>query len=173
MKWKKIFGFGLLALLVPVFLLTRGSGTENYNSENLDIESYFCVYVNEELFECGHNVLTTAGLQLLEDKMAGGSTSAVDYIAIGNGTAPVVSDTTLDSEITDCGFARAQATFENIGIGNWSYAYTFTSTCSIVVNTTGIFNASSSGTIFAGDSFTDVSVEANDQVKITWNATGN
>ena len=133
-----------------------------------------CVYKNGELITCKPNVLTNAGKELIEAYLAQeglGPTSLtpVKYIAVGNGTAPSASSTSLDSEITDCGLARAAGTYSDQGVGNWSFSHTWTCECDgVTVSTTGIFNASSGGTMFAGMSFNPSTLYSDDQLTVTW-----
>jgi len=129
-----------------------------------------CVYKNGELITCKPNVLTDAGKELIEAYLAqGGTLGAVKYIAVGNGTAPSASSTSLDNEITDCGLARAEATYSDQGTGNWTFSYTWQCTCDgVTVNTTGIFNASSGGTMLAGTSFNPSTLYSTDALTVSW-----
>ena len=120
--------------------------------------------------ECDNNVITNDGLNHIKYLIGSGvSSGAVDYIALGNGTAPTTSSTNLSEEITNCGLSRSQGTYLSNGVGNWSIYKTFTSTCNnVVVNTTALFNATSGGIIFAGDNFTDVNMQNGYQIQIYW-----
>ena len=119
---------------------------------------------------CDSNVITNDGLNHIKYLIGSGvSSGAVDYIALGNGTAPTQSSTNLSGEITNCGLSRSQGTYLSNGVGNWSIYKTFTSTCNnVVVNTTALFNATSGGIIFAGDNFTDVNMQNGYQIQIYW-----
>lgn len=120
-----------------------------------------------------HNVLTNNGKDFIEQELgdsASATTEVANKIVLGNGSAPTASSTSLDSEITDCGLAKATGTYTNNGVGNWNITKTFTSSCdSELVNTTALYT-SSSDTMFAGDSFSDsVTLQSGDQISVTWN----
>jgi len=155
----------------------------NVNMMNTASDSGFkfsnqvCVSKNGVLLGCSHNVFTNAGKSLVMDYLFNNSVAPgnwIEYIAVGNGTVPVVGSTTLDSEIPDCGFARAIATSISTnatpGVRFVSKVFTMGGGCTgtRIVNTTGLFNQTSGGTLFAGNSFTDASLQSNDQLNITW-----
>lgn len=75
--------------------------------------------------------------------------SAFTYIATGTGsTAESVAHTTLASENTSYGAARAAATcsFTSPGTAQWLKLFIFSGT--VVIREIGVFNASSSGDMF-------------------------
>ena len=139
-------------------------------------DNQVCVSKNGVLLGCSHNTFTTAGKSLVMDYLFNASATQlnwVKYIAVGNGTAPAAGSTTLDSEIAECGFSRAIATsvYTNATAGVRFIEKVFTMAgCAgtVVVNTTGLFNQTATGTLFAGNSFTDASLQNNDQLNITW-----
>lgn len=119
-----------------------------------------------------YNLITNMGLEEIANKIfndANSSAANFDYIALGNGTSPVAGSATLNSEIADCGLQRAQGTVRSVGTGNKTVTYTFTSTCdSVIVNNTMLFNASSSGTPYAGGPLsTNRTMMADDTLNIT------
>ena len=117
------------------------------------------------------NLITTAGLNHIKFMTgAGVASGAVDYIALANGTSPVIGSTTLDAEWASCGLSRSQATYYSNGDGNWTMAVTFTATADgCQVNTTGIFNATSGGTMFAGDTYSSTdTLNTNYQLQQNW-----
>lgn len=122
-------------------------------------------------YEKTHNVLTDAGKNWIKECIGnfGCGATAMKYIAVGNGTAPASASTTLNGEITTCGMGRASGTYASIGTGNWSITYLWTdSGCNnLGVNSTALFNASSSGTMFMGDTFTLVTLQDTHQLNIT------
>ena len=122
--------------------------------------------------EYRENTITNAGLNHLKLMMGVGASSPVKYLALGNGTTVAVGDTTLNSEQTDCGLARATGTYYDLGTGWWEINTTFTYSCSVArkVNTTANFNASSTGTLYAGGTISDVNFATNgDQLKLRHN----
>lgn len=125
-----------------------------------------------------HNLITDAGqdffaAQCLTNTSAG--TRGAGFIALTeNGTAPAVTDTTLTSEITTNGLARADATTKthSAGTDTTVIEHTFTASASFsTVQKSGLFNASSSGTMFAENTFTSTALATNDQIKVTWTIT--
>jgi len=114
------------------------------------------------------NVMTNTGRDLLMqvafDTAAG--SNQFNYIAIGSGTSSAsASDTTLGSEA-----ARAQATYSHTdGQHAFQLQHTFgagTGTGSI--SESGIFNASSSGQIFARQTFGTIVKGSSDSLQVTW-----
>lgn len=182
---KKILAFTVMALVVgsafgfyvtTIPLQKAGTISPTFEKQpdwkmNYDVEvSSLDGQGNILSYEKTHNILTDAGKNWLRDLIGNwaGGTTAMKYIAVGNGTAPASGSTTLNAEITDCGLARASATYTSIGTGNWSQGYLWTSSCNNeVVNTTALFNASSTGTMFMGDSFTSVTLQNTHQLNIT------
>lgn len=179
-----LLGVILVVSFVPS---SPNAQVDNSNVKNsIDREGYFCITTTgdfigretsphegiNEIVGCTHNLLTTAGQNGIEDMLRLGTGSAYDYIALCNSTAactpPAAGDTTLDNELAAGGFTRAQGTTGDNGNGNWSVWKTFTSTAAytITTNMTGLFNASSGGTLMAENSFTEVSLENSDQLTI-------
>ena len=76
-----------------------------------------------------------------------------DYLALGTGTtAEAASDTTLGTEITDTGLARAQGTMStqttNVADDTSRATKTWTATGSKTVGESGLLTASSGGTLY-------------------------
>jgi hypothetical protein len=96
-------------------------------------------------------------------------TAAFKFIAVGNGSAPTVDSTSLDNEITEAGLTRAAGTYFSTGIGTWKIEKIFSVTGTVnSINSTALFNASSGGTMLAGDTFTNTNVAPGDSLNITW-----
>ena len=124
--------------------------------------------------EYKENVITNAGLNFVEFLMGVGANSPVKYLALGNTTAPAIGDTTLAGEQTADGLQRATGTYYDLGTGWWEInnTFTYTGSTSRVVNTTANFNATSSGTMYAGGTITTVTFTTNgDQLKLRHNFT--
>jgi hypothetical protein len=141
--------------------------------KGIRINSQVCIYKNGQLIDCKHNVITNAGKNATRDRLGTpGSLNAFQYLALGNGTAPTATDTSLNSEITNCGLARALSTvYVLTTTGNWTLSKTWTFTCStaVPVNTTAIFNDTASGIMFAGTSFTTATLSTSgDQLTINY-----
>ena len=125
-----------------------------------------------------HNLITDAGqdffsAQCLTNTSAG--TRGAGFIALTeNGTAPAVTDTTLTAEITTNGLGRADAGTKTHTAGTdvTVIEHTFTASGAFsTVQKSGLFNASSSGTMFAENTFTSTALATNDQIKVTWTIT--
>lgn len=152
--------------------LMSSESSINYNAE-------VCNYITRadgtiEDLGCSSNTLTNAGANLIKDYVGTGSGGgAVDYIGLCDAsigcTASSTASTTLTNEFTTSGLARSQGTYASNGVGNWSVWKTFTATAdNLLVNKTGIFNASSSGTLFAENTFTLATLQTSDQLTINW-----
>lgn len=119
------------------------------------------------------NLITTAGRAASAKRLGGlASTAAWGYIAIGTGsTAAAIGDTALGAEITTGGGGRTAATVSTVTSDTTDdtlkLEVTFTFSGSFVVAETGVFNASSSGsmlnraligpyTVISGDELTVV-----------------
>ena len=114
------------------------------------------------------NTVTTVGKQSAAKRLVGVTANAVDYIAIGTGSPGA---TTLGTEITTDGGQRVQGTASNettTTTGDTSQLVnTFTFTASFAVTEEGLFDAASSGNMFASQSFSAVNVTSGDQLAIT------
>lgn len=135
--------------------------------------------------ECSHNFLTPAGRNLIMDMVGGGATVAqgvaattsnASQIALCNITSGVVSQVSCYGNGTaqNGGLINASGTFfGNVAgtPGNWSITKTFTATTDgLTVNGTLLLNGSSTGAIiFANNTFTQVTLNTNDQITIRWN----
>jgi hypothetical protein len=175
MKKEYIVAMAILVLAMA-FYLNPIEGSKSSDA-TINYHSSVCKVVTRadgtvEDLGCNPNIVTNAGLNHLKEFLGQGNAGSVNasIITVGNGTAPVAGSTTLNNEITDCGFGRRGPTYASIGTGNWSLTYTWTdASCNgLVVNTTGLFNASSGGTMFAGNSFTSVTLQSSDQLNVTW-----
>jgi len=163
-----------------VILLAVGLGVMNYSNVSmqevpndgvLTYHSAVCKgYVHDGVYYdlgCSHNTLTNDGKELIEDWISSNNASYINTIVLGNGTEPTATDTSHPGKIADCGLTEATITWTDIGIGNQSASYEWTSTCdNEVVNTTGL---ESDGNIyFAGNAFTDVTLQTDDKINVTW-----
>lgn len=137
--------------------------------ESPNIVGRACVSKNNKLLGCTYNLITNSGEEHIEDTLFWGNGGIVDYLVLGNTTAPVEGSTSHPGEYTDCGLTRSQATPTDNGNGNVTLSYTWSSiTCTRTVNTTGALNASSGGTYFAGTTITTASVTSNDNLTIEY-----
>lgn len=120
---------------------------------------------------CNHNVLTNVGKEAIQSYLSTTySRQIFSYLAVGNGTAPLATDTTLNLELTGS-MARANATiYDNAASnGNWSLVYTWTAGATFVsVNSTAIFNQSATGGMFAGGTFSNTNLNSGDTLTVNY-----
>lgn len=119
------------------------------------------------------NLITTTGKAGVASRINGsGGEAAFTYLAIGIGaTAANVADTTLGSEITTGGGARAAATASRVTTDTTNdtarLVYTWTFSASFAVTEAGALNASSAGTLLNRQVFTAVNVISGDSLQVT------
>lgn len=120
------------------------------------------------------NLVTSAGKAGVASRINGaGSEAAFTYLAVGTGTnAAADGDTTLQTEITDSGLARAAATCtrETITVTNDTATLdkTFSVTGTKAVTEAGALNASSSGVLLGRQVFSAINVVSGDTLQITY-----
>lgn len=105
-----------------------------------------------------------------------GSYQSATYIALTeNATAPAAGDTTLASELTGEGLARAQAVYAHTaGASTYTETKTFTKTSGATrtIAKAGLFNDAAAGTLVFETLLPSVAVlETNDTLTITWTIT--
>jgi len=148
---------GLIVSILGIAKEMRSELQKNSNptSYNLKLNAYFCAKFKPAKANkwidlgCSYfDPITNAGIEDVENYIK----NTYKYIALGNGTAPTASSTSLDNEQTDCGLARKLGDVYDLGLGKWELNTTFTYTCDSerTVNTTASFSASSGGTMYAG-----------------------
>lgn len=119
------------------------------------------------------NLRTTVGIDYVADSLGKSASrpAVAEFIAVSqNATAPAAGDTTLTSEETTGGLARAAATYNHTG-GATSYTLAKTFTASATFSTlqkAGLFNAASVGTLVLENTFTSTALASGDQLTITW-----
>jgi hypothetical protein len=96
----------------------------------------------------------------------------VSQVAIGSGGLPNATDTTLGGEVVK----RAAASAASNGSTSVQFTATFSSTNSFVTNTQnisniGLFNSTSGGTLFAGNTYNSSSCATNQNVNVTYTVT--
>lgn len=121
------------------------------------------------------NIVTNAGFDFVCATLGDSKLDSAKYIALtSNATAPAAGDTTLTSEYTDSGLARALGTYAHTGgTKTYTLAKTFTATAdSKTVSKSSLFNAATGGTMFA-EALLDsaVTMMTNDQLTVTWTVT--
>ena len=123
---------------------------------------------------CSHNLFSNQGKNITRD-LIGSYTglAAVTVIGLGNTSGATTAGTNLGGLISDCDLQAQVGTYSltDSSVGNWTIQKQFTSGCSgLVVNSTALYNATAAGTgnYFAANNFTSTTLQANDQITITW-----
>ena len=144
------------------------------NPQGLEYNANVCVYKNNELVQCEHNVLYDTGAEEIEDYLSLGDVSAGQPINISlcNATAGCgtpTGDSSEDyTEYDACGLEEIAGTVGDNGNGNWSIETTFTSSCDSIETNVTHLNYNATAIEFAGNSFTLVTLQTNDQLTINW-----
>jgi hypothetical protein len=120
------------------------------------------------------NLTTTAGKGGVASRINGsGGEAAFTYIEVGIGTtAAAITDTTLESAITDSGLARVAATASRVNTDTTNdtaqLATTFSVSGTKAVTESGVLNAGSGGVLLARQVFSAINVISGDSLTITW-----
>lgn len=120
------------------------------------------------------NLVVDAGKAGVASRINGaGAEAAFTYLAVGTGvTAANAADTTLGTEITDSGLARAAATCTRVttSVTNDTAQLdkTFSVTGTKAVTEAGALNAASAGTLLGRQVFSAVNVVNGDSLQITY-----
>ena len=124
--------------------------------------------------ETSHNVITTIGASRLRDFLGftnqTGPTNTTTVISLGNEEVDYTK-TKLATEITGNGLARANGTVTVINATAIQIQHTWTATGAETVNATGLHwdaTINSDGNMMAMASISSVSLQANDQLQVTW-----
>lgn len=140
---------------------------------NDNIPGRYGVWEDREI----HNLLTDAGrdfLHLNGYETTGLGTNGGNYVALtDNSDAPADGDTTLASEITTGGLGRSQGGVAHTpGENTSTVSKTFTATAAhTAVQKSGLFTASTAGTLVHEAVFSSVNLQNNDQLAVTWTIT--
>ena len=116
------------------------------------------------------NQVTNLGIRdFLVDSVLGNSPTSVTHVALGSGGAPASNDTTLSGEVEK----RTTPTTSVVASRTAQFLATFGSSDSFVTNTQnisniGLFNSSSTGTMFSGQTYASSAVATNQNVNITY-----
>lgn len=112
------------------------------------------------------NLLVNVGKDLVALALNGTAATTTEVYVSNGTTAQLATDTALPGLIGDSGLVHATGTYVYRGVGAWNVTKTFTSTGnSIGVNGTALY---SSSILFAETTFTTTTLNANDQLNITW-----
>ena len=121
------------------------------------------------------NLLTSAGRDWIHGQLySTGTTDEAIYIAVSSNTGGVSSShTSLASEISTSGLQRAAGTpSHTAGTPTTTVTKTFIAAGAFTaIQLTGLFTASSSGTLVHENTFTPVNLGTDDQLTVTWTIT--
>ncbi|MFX0211812.1 MAG: hypothetical protein ACFFDT_37905 [Candidatus Hodarchaeota archaeon] len=120
-----------------------------------------------------HNLITTIGSTRVRDFLgwANASAQACQYISLSNDAAPDKAWTILLGEIMGSGLARASGTVSSVNVTAYQVTYTWTATAAVNVQCTGLHwvgASGSDGNLLAASSISSVSLQANDELEVTW-----
>lgn len=125
-----------------------------------------------------HNLLTNGGRDFIHNQAYRNTSAGTEgsrYIAVTSDSgAPAAGDTSLASEISTNGLARAAATTNTHSNGTNTSTLGITFTASGAhsnVQKSGLFNQASTGTMTHENTFTPVTLATNDQLQVTWTLT--
>lgn len=165
-----IFLFGVMYVSYAFIPQANAGSSEDI----IKYQGNVCVSKNGELVGCSHNLLFNNGKDQIKYVIGSGQdTGAITNLALCNANStygcgePVAGASELFTSFNDCGLANATGTYASNAVGNWSVSKTFTATCdNVLTNATRIMNSSASP--FAGNNFSLVTLQTNDQLTINW-----
>lgn len=119
------------------------------------------------------NLVTNAGKAAAAGLLTGDITNYFDYIAVGTGTtAAALTDTTLETETATSGLSRAASTNSRVTTDvtndTAQFVKAFSVSGTVAVTESGVFDASSAGTLLARQTFSAINVVSGDTLTITW-----
>lgn len=120
------------------------------------------------------NGVTNAGFALVAGRINGsGAPAAATYLAVGTGTtAFAATQTALVTETATSGLSRAAGTVSLVTTTQTNdtaqVTNDFSVTGSVAVTEAGLFNASSTGTMLARQTFSAINVASGDTLTITY-----
>jgi hypothetical protein len=155
--------------------------SETSPSSGLEWENEITIEKNGDRLDRIHNLLTDQGKKYIAGKLFNTSTtnalhtsSNFTYISLGNGSDVQADDVRLDSELTQFGLSRAEATGINSGsVGTYTLKKKFTANLgtgdpsSLKVNTTGLNFGESGDKLISGGAFTSATLKDGDQITVT------
>ncbi len=120
------------------------------------------------------NIVTAAGKALVANLMIG-TGNGFTALALGTGTAAAVTtDTTLGTELTSGGFARAEAAVSRVTTDDADdtaqlvLEFTSSSAATVAVTEVGAFNAMSGVTLLGRQTFEPINMVSGDKLEVTY-----
>lgn len=118
-----------------------------------------------------HNLIVTVGKNYLAAWLAAASQAGefMTHIGLGTGnTAPTAGDTTLQTEFSGGGYARVNGTLSS-STNTWNNTAVFApGNGTGAITEAGLFSASTSGTMFARQTFSVYNKAAGDTLTVSW-----
>lgn len=145
--------------------------------DGIAVRGFFRVQITDDDGVVGdsgwvENTITNEGFRQYLCLVLGGisGSAQVAYAALGEGTAPGASDTSLQSEVEKRAAVTAATSSTSKAV---RFTATFASSDSFVTNTKtlqniGLFASSSGGTIFAGNTFATSTCATNQNCNVTY-----
>jgi len=120
-----------------------------------------------------HNLITTIGSKHVRNFLgfANQTNAAIENIALSNDAAPAAAWTKLPAEITTLALDRAAGTASVVNATAFQVTYTWTASGAQSIQCTGLHWSvadDSDNNLFAAASISSVSLQANDQLQVTW-----
>jgi hypothetical protein len=175
-----VFTLSFFMLIYPPEGKITLQETDDGISDRIPASGYVVVSVvrqdNEIYHFEDHNLITNAGLDFISAQIGSTSTGAngANYIALSSdSTAPAATDTTLTGEISGNGLDRSQGTYSHTaGTNTFTIQEVLTASGTVnAIQKTGLFTASSGGTMMSENTFSSVNVISGDQLTVTWTIT--
>lgn len=121
---------------------------------------------NKVWTHCGQNLVTTAGFQLAASRMKDATSGGLTHVAIGSDTTPpTISMTALQGTEHERVSATVTVSSNQITL---EAAFGTGILGTVTAGEFGIFNAASSGTMFARFVSPSFSISSTDTVDVTW-----
>jgi hypothetical protein len=148
-------------------------------NDSIKVRGFFRVQIEENGEIVGdsgivENQITNLGKSLYLARALGAIAGSlqVSHVALGTGSVPGAADTTLQGEVV----LRTTLSAATSGSTAVQFTATFDSGGSFVTDTRnisniGLFNSSSTGTLFAGNTYASSSCATNQNVNVTYNIT--
>lgn len=177
MKKKKITTvLPIIGVFLIAALLVGGSVSSEEKTVNTEKSDSFTfhtgnvmVFLNGEKIVEEKNTLME-GREAVSQQIRSGSAVSWDTITLGNGTAPTLGDSTLNSEWASCGLSPTTGSFTTGSAGEWNLTVTFNCTCDdIIVNTTAQYSSGATNNYYSGTDFgRNINLYDGDSLEVVW-----
>lgn len=116
-----------------------------------------------------HNLVVTAGKNLIRDHLYGDSVAGLTHFAVGSGTAiPLVTDVVLQTEVF---IDTLTSKTKDVGKLTCAYYLGTSSANGYTLSEAGLFNAADEGAMYARAIYTGIQKTALIAVNYTWEVT--